>query len=227
MIDSKNLISKALNYSFILIEGNQEKNYEDTKFCVRDKFSIDNFDTNIDIRTYTGDIIDVELTKKIISEIGLKPFGNKKIIIINNFQLLKELCQNMLLKCLEELPKDTLVIGIAKDTIGILDTIKSRAYNVFIGDFNRETDEKKTLVDFNNREIINILTSKVDEEQLNTLLNNTLLKIEDNIKSNSSINIGKNLRVNELSDQCYKRIVGNCNKSLSYDLLLFRILEEK
>lgn len=226
MIDSKNLISKALNYSFILIEGNQEKSYEETKLCVSDKFSIDNFDTNIDIRTYTGDSIDVELIKKIISEIGLKPFGNKKIIIINNFQLLKEICQNMLLKCLEELPKDTLVIGITKDTIGILDTIKSRAYNVFIGNFNRETGEEKTLVDFNNREIINILT-KVDEDQLNTLLNNTLLKIEDNIKSNSSINIGKNLRVNELSDQCYKRIVGNCNKSLSYDLLLFRILEEK
>lgn len=230
MIERRTAIYKALKSSsaFYIFEGDTEGIYSDLKASLINIYKINDFENNVDIRNYLGDEMDVEITKKLVFEIGLKPYANKKIIIINNFQKLKEICQNILLKCLEELPEDTLVFGISLDTVGVLDTIKSRAYNLYLGQSETLKIDERTLIEMGSKEIIQMFTKKFNDDDIIAILNSTFLKSENLLKNQELLeSIGTNLRVHEFANECYRRISSNCSKALSYDLLLFRILEEK
>lgn len=58
------------------------------------------------------------------------PFGkdNRRTVIINNSQTMSVICQNMLLKLLENPPEFALFILICSDVSSLLDTVKSRAF---------------------------------------------------------------------------------------------------
>lgn len=216
------------NSSFFLIEANYDKIESALVKVLSEKYEIKDFYNNIDIRVFDSKDMQIADIKELIFEIGLKPFFNKKIIIFKNFEKIGEISQNAMLKSIEELSNDTIIIAICNDTIGILDTIKSRAYSIYLNkeinnvyDYNLDTLSKQELLKmFENKlektDILDMLENLMDSEYV-------FLKtaIEDERYFKNIIDI--NTKINK----CYNYINSNCNRNLAIDLLLYRILEEK
>lgn len=216
------------NSSFFLIEANYDKIEGALVKALSEKYEIKDFYNNIDIRVFDSKDMQIADIKELIFEIGLKPFFNKKIIIFKNFEKIGEISQNAMLKSIEELSNDTIIIAICNDTIGILDTIKSRAYSIYLNkeinnvyDYNLDTLSKQELLKmFENKlektDILDMLENLMDSEYV-------FLKtaIEDEQYFKNIIDI--NTKINK----CYNYINSNCNRNLAIDLLLYRILEEK
>lgn len=216
------------NSSFFLIEANYDKIESALVKALSEKYEIKDFYNNIDIRVFDSKYMQIADIKELIFEIGLKPFFNKKIIIFKNFEKIGEISQNAMLKSIEELSNDTIIIAICNDTIGILDTIKSRAYSIYLNkeinnvyDYNLDTLSKQELLKmFENKlektDILDMLENLMDSEYV-------FLKtaIEDEQYFKNIIDI--NTKINK----CYNYINSNCNRNLAIDLLLYRILEEK
>lgn len=216
------------NSSFFLIEANYDKIESTLVKALSEKYEIKDFYNNIDIRVFDSKDMQIADIKELIFEIGLKPFFNKKIIIFKNFEKIGEISQNAMLKSIEELSNDTIIIAICNDTIGILDTIKSRAYSIYLNkeinnvyDYNLDTLSKQELLKmFENKleksDILDMLENLMDSEYV-------FLKtaIEDEQYFKNIIDI--NTKINK----CYNYINSNCNRNLAIDLLLYRILEEK
>lgn len=216
------------NSSFFLIEANYDNIESALIKALSEKYEIKDFYNNIDIRVFDSKDMQIADIKELIFEIGLKPFFNKKIIIFKNFEKIGEISQNAMLKSIEELSNDTIIIAICNDTIGILDTIKSRAYSIYLNkeinnvyDYNLDTLSKQELLKmFENKlektDILDMLENLMDSEYV-------FLKtaIEDEQYFKNIIDI--NTKINK----CYNYINSNCNRNLAIDLLLYRILEEK
>lgn len=216
------------NSSFFLIEANYDKIESALIKALSEKYEIKDFYNNIDVRIFDSKEMQIADIKELIFEIGLKPFFNKKIIIFKNFEKIGEISQNAMLKSIEELSNDTIIIAICNDTIGILDTIKSRAYSIYLNkeinnvyDYNLDTLSKQELLKmFENKlektDILDMLENLMDSEYV-------FLKtaIEDEQYFKNIIDI--NTKINK----CYNYINSNCNRNLAIDLLLYRILEEK
>lgn len=216
------------NSSFFLIEANYDKIESALVKALSEKYEIKDFYNNIDVRIFDSKEMQIADIKELIFEIGLKPFFNKKIIIFKNFEKIGEISQNAMLKSIEELSNDTIIIAICNDTIGILDTIKSRAYSIYLNkeinnvyDYNLDTLSKQELLKmFENKlektDILDMLENLMDSEYV-------FLKtaIEDEQYFKNIIDI--NTKINK----CYNYINSNCNRNLAIDLLLYRILEEK
>ncbi len=110
------------------------------------------------IKPNEKEIITIEEVRKIVVFLKFKSTFKKeiaRIVIIKDAELLAESAQNLLLKPLEELPKDVLVILCAKSTQSLLPTILSRieiiklvppeleqANNHFSEEFSKEQIEK-------------------------------------------------------------------------------------
>lgn len=71
--------------------------------------------------------IKIDNIRNSIEEVYKKPYeGSRKVLIIKNFHTSTVEGQNAILKTLEEPPTSATIILLAKDTLSILDTIKSR-----------------------------------------------------------------------------------------------------
>lgn len=80
-----------------------------------------------DVKVIDSKTVKIDDIRGAIKEVYKKPYeGNKKVLIINNFETATIESQNAILKTLEEPPKTAVLILLAKNTMFILDTIKSR-----------------------------------------------------------------------------------------------------
>lgn len=216
------------NASFFLIESDFETIEGELVGSLSRKFKIDDFYNNIDVRIFDSKELQISDIKQIVFEMGLKPFFNKKIIIFKNFEKVGELAQNAMLKSIEELPSDTIIISICNDTIGILDTIKSRAYSIYL---NRELSakESKSLRSLSTQEILKIFEDKLEKNDILEILENFMasefILMKDAVNNNK--NVKDIININTKLNKCYNYINSNCNRNLCTDLLLYRILEEK
>ncbi|MGL5256835.1 MAG: hypothetical protein ACRC76_07330 [Proteocatella sp.] len=216
------------NASFFLIESDFETIEGELVSSLSRKFKIDDFYNNIDVRIFDSKELQISDIKQIVFEMGLKPFFNKKIIIFKNFEKVGELAQNAMLKSIEELPSDTIIISICNDTIGILDTIKSRAYSIYL---NRELSakESKSLRSLSTQEILKIFEDKLEKNDILEILENFMasefILMKDAVNNNK--NVKDIININTKLNKCYNYINSNCNRNLCTDLLLYRILEEK
>lgn len=86
-----------------------------------------------------GNRLSVEEARKIVNETYTLPYeGNKKIFIINNFDLATTQSQNALLKTIEEcLPKNTFILS-ATNSGNVVTTIKSRCKKINVSNLNDE-----------------------------------------------------------------------------------------
>lgn len=219
------------NASFFLIEGNVSIIYEAVNSVLSKKYEIDNFENNVDVRIFEAGELSVADVKKIIFEIGLKPYFQKKIIIFKNFERVSEQSQNALLKCLEDLPDDTILFSLCSETIEILDTIKSRAYYQYISgpQKSEELSDGIDLLAASKKTIIEFFNEKMDKEDIIIKLDQLISKNQELIKKSIFENdINQQLiKINDLANECHDYIKSNCNKNLSSDLFLYKILEEK
>lgn len=84
-------------------------------------------DNHPDVRIIDNKTVKIDDIRGAIKEVYKKPYeGSKKVLIINNFETSTIESQNAILKTLEEPPKTAILILLAKHTMSILDTIKSR-----------------------------------------------------------------------------------------------------
>ena len=80
--------------------------------------------------------IDV-IREQLNSDIFIKPYGDKKIYIIDNAQTLTPAAQNALLKTIEEPPSYAIIILVANGTNMLLSTVLSRVNNIWIKPVNK------------------------------------------------------------------------------------------
>lgn len=218
------------NSSFFLLEANLDEIYDDLKKSLCEKFKFDDFENNVDVRVYDSNELQIADVKKIVFEIGLKPFFEKKLILFKNFEKIGELSQNALLKSIEELPEDTVMISICNETIGILDTIKSRAYYAYLKNETSETDSKRININTQSKQdLLRMFDNKSDKEELLKTLEELLISnhkmIQEALLNNESTT--KFSHISTWISECIRYINSNCNRNLSVDLLLYKILEEK
>ncbi len=80
-----------------------------------------------DLKVIDEKTIKIDNIRDSIDEVYKKPYeGDRKVLIIKNFDTATVESQNAILKTLEEPPSTATIILLAKDTLSILDTIKSR-----------------------------------------------------------------------------------------------------
>ncbi|WP_028828384.1 hypothetical protein [Proteocatella sphenisci] len=232
----KNNIDSMLNSNsaFFLIENNGSV-FESLVSVLSENYGIPDFCNNMDVRIYESSELQIADIKRIIFEIGLKPYGNTKFIIFKNFDRIGELAQNALLKSIEELPADTRVFAICNNTVNILDTIKSRAYYVYLNSTDVATvnEEKSLYGDATHgiceKEIFNIIESKYEKEEILDLLKNAITSMKDLLKDSLLSDKYATGIMHKImwAQECHTFINANCNKNLCMDMLLYRILEEK
>ncbi len=216
------------NSSFFLIEADYNQIESALVDALSIKYKIEDFYNHVDVRIFDSKELQIADVKQIIFEMGLRPFFSKKIIIFKNFEKIGELSQNAMLKSIEELPKDTLIISVCNDTISVLDTIKSRAYSVYL---NREFDElnKSSLKNLSQQEILKLFEDKLEKNDTLNILENLIISEGAYLKANLDQNkyFKDIVDINNELNKCYNYINSNCNRNLCLDLLLYRILEEK
>ena len=220
--------------SFFLIE-NDGSIYENLKSCLSEKYGIIDFENDMDVRIYESQNLQISDIKRIIFEIGLRPYGDAKLIIFRNFEKVGELSQNALLKSIEELPDDTRIFSICSSTVNILDTIRSRAYYLYTGNaanvsetYMQYTDSGK-IREISEDDIFKIMESSMEKDDVLELLKSSMSSMNDSIRtslSNDMYMAGLIRRMNWMQE-CYNYISANCNKNLCIDLLMYKILEEK
>ena len=80
-----------------------------------------------DLKVIDEKTIKIDNIRDYIEEVYKKPYeGDRKVLIIKHFDTATVESQNAILKTLEEPPSTATIILLAKDTLSILDTIKSR-----------------------------------------------------------------------------------------------------
>ena len=85
------------------------------------------------------DKIKVEDLQNFLSNVNVKPIGERKLYFIHRADLMNAQSQYKLLKTFEEPPKDvTIFLGVSNEA-GMLDTVKSRARTFYLDSFDEQT----------------------------------------------------------------------------------------
>ncbi|MEG0478666.1 DNA polymerase III subunit [Peptostreptococcus sp.] len=123
----KKMIAKDFASSLIGIDANNSPDY-----------------TLIDAKKGENSI-KIDQIRKLNTSMGLKPYSDYKIYIINNAEKMTVQAQNALLKTLEEPSSYGIIILISKNEQALLQTIRSRCTEVKFSPLNRN-DIKKILI---------------------------------------------------------------------------------
>ena len=220
--------------SFFLIE-NDGSIYESLKSCLSEKYNIEDFENDMDVRVYESQNLQIADIKRIIFEIGLRPYRATKLIIFKNFEKSGELAQNALLKSIEELPHDTRIFSICSSTVNILDTIRSRAYYIYTVSTDNEIEtyvqngDIEIIREISEDYIFKIMESSMEKDDILELLKRSMSSMNDSIRKSLSndMYMAEMIRRTNWMQECYNYISANCNKNLCIDLLMYKILEEK
>lgn len=135
--------------------------------------------------------IKLEAVKQLMHRATLRPVrGRFKVLIIREASSMNEVSQNALLKTLEEPPAGTVFILIAEDVGALLDTIRSRAQNVYFASragtrqsseelepYIRETLDYLSYHDFTRRAVPDL--SKLERTDLLTVLEEAMAYLRD------------------------------------------------
>ncbi|MFW5799736.1 MAG: hypothetical protein ACOCV8_02880, partial [Spirochaetota bacterium] len=161
---SKNKITEIIeDYQTKIKEA---KNQEDLEKCISKKVNKNTFLENISlIQNYQNLAnIPIQTIKDMIEKMNLSVSeGRRKVFIFNGIELMRNEGSNAFLKSIEEPPKNTQIILISSNINKILQTIKSRCYQI----------------EFRKRHIEDLIQvySKIYKTDLNSLQNEKLNNI--------------------------------------------------
>lgn len=199
----KNKISIALESSLRFFIVSLDKNTE-IKFD-------DIFDYSYNIINFDGGEIDAENSSDLINELGRKSL-KKDIIIIDRFDDLNVIVQNKLLKSLEEIGEDKIIFALVNSFNRVIDTIRSRAY---ILDYNGLSNTNT--FSYKNSSYKSLLKEvKVNNKTID------LLTYDCSFFDRSSVQ-----KINNIITEHNIRVESNCNNELCFDLLCYKILEDR
>lgn len=162
--------------------------------------------------------LNTENARFFVSELS-KTTINRDIYVIRFFDKLSQSAQNILLKSLESIGNGKVVIGVCEHTQGLLDTILSRAYYVYI-----PTDEEIISKEFIDQTLPKTVVLKNAESFLDetAVLSKKLFHSKD-----CGEEVARFVFENRNMLDYFRRIEANCNKDLCFDLLIYKLLEGK
>lgn len=216
-MDSKNKIITALNSKshFFIMEGDVEYVLNEIELYYSTK--------EVSLSYIDSENLGADNTRMFVSELLKKSSTEDTIYIIKDFQNVEFISQNILLKSLETLHAGKRIIVICEHTSGILDTILSRAYHLYI--LNESGSAKSNIREFidGNRDSLDKLKFLFDlfSENSELVSNIGTMSMDDFIQNK------KNYRILNYILEYFKRIEGNCNKDLCADLLIYKMMEDK
>lgn len=128
----------ALDFSkAILCTSTDIKPCQKCKSCI--EFNNFNNPDLLQVESLDGKNIKIEQIRELLTKIAEKPINSdKKVIIINNSELMTKEAQNALLKTLEEPPQYITIILITSNQSKLLTTIKSRCTKILFEGLSKE-----------------------------------------------------------------------------------------
>ncbi|MCL5410893.1 MAG: hypothetical protein M1324_03515 [Patescibacteria group bacterium] len=165
-------------HAYLIIGQNDEKIKELTNYVIKQKKCLP-ADVSVvipeDLSGKKGEI-KIDQIKNLLHEINLSPAGNCRIAIIHNCEKLNQSSGNILLKTLEEPPKNVTFILLA-DNNSVLPTIKSRCRIILIPstweNFDKDNATYASIIESNfftaSKEIEKIVKNNEIEPFLNAL----------------------------------------------------------
>lgn len=190
---------------FYLLQGNESAWIEDITAFFQN--------SNALIHRFSGSDIDVETVRNFIFTLNVQ-FDNLHIFLITDMEQCSVQTQNMLLKSIENLGENKIIIGLCQRLDGILSTVTSRA-----SFFSRPSADS-------------LQTKSFDDHRFRTKCANPFGYWSDllgNTPSEALYNVftsnNSNYQIQTLLREYYERLNANCNPELCGDLLLYKILE--
>ena len=197
-IVARDIQENTLNHAYMLISGDEEyskalsKHIAKLIMCVsHSACDMCNQCIKIDKNEH-ADLVVLPSTKKnivvddienIVSESYVLPLeGDKKIYILNNFDMATVQAQNKLLKTLEEPPKSVVFIITATNENNVLATIRSRCKKLFIPQINDKSLTNYLKRNYPNRNDIDRIVSFVEgnlTSSIKFLSNDNMIKMKD------------------------------------------------
>lgn len=128
----------ALDFSkAILCTSTDIKPCQICKSCI--EFNNFNNPDLLQVESLDGKNIKIEQIRELLTKIAEKPINSdRKVIIINNSELMTKEAQNALLKTLEEPPQYITIILITSNQSKLLTTIKSRCTKILFDGLSKE-----------------------------------------------------------------------------------------
>lgn len=128
----------ALDFSkAILCTSTDIKPCQKCKSCI--EFNNFNNPDLLQVESLDGKNIKIEQIRELLTKIAEKPINSdRKVIIINNSELMTKEAQNALLKTLEEPPQYITIILITSNQSKLLTTIKSRCTKILFEGISKE-----------------------------------------------------------------------------------------
>lgn len=216
-MNSEDKIKIALRSAsqFFIIEGDQEKNLN----------YIEHFydQENKALSLIDSSVLNAENSRIFVSELSKKSVAHE-VYIIKDFHNIEIIPQNILLKSLETMVENKIVIALCDHTSGLLDTVVSRAYHLYAPAAETKkfdsVDDGFIFSGLNNTQRMNLFSKQFGED-------NILIYDYSLGQSVFGEDHQKKLKINKYVLEYFKRIEANCNKDLSADLLIYKILEDK
>lgn len=193
------------NLSFYIFKGNQN----DMIGEIESYFDSEDVLLNL----LDGDDLDVDDIRLLIAKLNIK-YSNQRVFIISNFENVTVQIQNMLLKIIEELGENKTLIALCQKSDGILDTILSRSFYLFVPNEIANKTDRFVLPMGNGVKDLTCLYSRLNDDTLDTVF---MLYRDNNLK----------ISFVEHTLEYFNRIKANCNKDLCLDLLIYKTMEDK
>lgn len=145
--------------------------------------------------------IGIEKSREVTKFLYEKPFNHlRKVVVINNAELLTTQAQNALLKTLEEPPEFATIILNSKTEDALLETVISRCKRVRVKNTKKESSDSPSAKDVLNNSIGERLAwaaeySKEDREVVIDTLEDWVSELRNDLKPNNAFNIELILKV--------------------------------
>lgn len=182
-------------------------------YLFTDEHTAFEFANALGVRAVDFILVENVLTKDIESmqeQLKLKPFGDKRVVLIKNADNMQVVVQNKLLKTLEEPPQDTTIILSAQRKDALLATIQSRCTLVMAEDAELELDSEAIALakEFANAKplfyIRKEIVMRIEDREfalkfidaLENILREELIKTLDAEKLASKLNLIQEQRIN-------------------------------
>lgn len=216
-MNSRDKLLTALNSKshFFIIEGDIEYILSEIELYYRTK--------RVTLSYIDAENLSADNARIFISELLKRSLTENTVYVVTDFQNVEFISQNILLKSLETLHTGKRIIAICEHNTGILDTIMSRAYHLYLSN-------PRNYVNSNIGELIDKYEDGL--EKLKFLFdflgeNDLLASHVRNMSIESFSKNKKNCRTINYILEYFRRIERNCNKDLCADLLIYRIMEDK
>ncbi len=169
----------------------------------------------IDRLSFDGATLDAKAARAVVATASQQPFGEQRLVVIQNAEQLSDQLQNTFLKVLEEPPSFLAVVLATTRPSALLPTVRSRLHSLAVTDTRAEAPEAGQRP---NEQLLRALVEKQkDRQSLAGVLETVRSEVKPLLFDRPNAEIAQAF---ELLDRSIRRLGQNANQKLVIDALL-------